>query len=871
MKLIACLFFLLLTVSSTLFARHIKGGEVYYEYRGTDANGNDRFYITARLFLDCSATASQIDQNVFLGIYRNSDNRAVTGSPFSLEQISFQEIRLSAPSPCIVNPSLVCYKIYKYGREITLPKDPLGYTALFQRCCRIDNIRNLSPNISVGASYTCEIHGSNNLNTGEVNSNPQFLVKDTVLICEKRRFSLDFGATDPDSDSLSYEFCDAYDGGSSGTPVVERPPAPNTINFLSYAAGFSGSQPLGNDVTINPVSGLISGVAPAGGDYVVCVCITEWRHGKPISKHRKDFNVKVDANCDFAAADLNPQYITCDGYDFSFQNEAPFSSLIHTYYWDFGLANRTDDTSTQAKPTFVYPDTGVYTVRLIINKGEECSDSAVTQLKVYPGFNPAIAFSGSCRFNPFQFTDASTLRYGQVVKWSWNFGDETTAADSSNDRNPQWKYSTTGYKNIRLTVESSKGCIATVSRDSLEVRDKPIVLLPFRDTLICSIDTLALSASGGFSYSWQPNQSIINANTANPLVFPKSTTSYQVTVSDNGCTDTASLRVRVVDFVTLNVADTTICLTDSVTLHPNSNGLRYQWTSNVPGTLSRATTKNPLVRPQATTTYHVLAAIGKCSAERDLTVVAIPYPGADAGEDTIICYGDGVQLNAAITGSSFNWSPANTLNNPAVLNPVASPRRSTNYILSVYDTRGCPKPKQDTVTVVVRPPIIADAGRDTAVVAGQPLRLAAKGAELFAWSPATGLNSTTIASPTATLYDNITYAVKVSTAEGCFSTDTVSVKVFKTAPNIFVPTAFTPDKSTNNRFKPIPVGIATIDLFQVFNRWGQLLYSNPNTELGWDGRFAGKAQDAGAYVWVVKGKDYTGKVVFRKGTMLLIR
>ncbi len=65
---------------------------------------------------------------------------------------------------------------------------------------------------------------------------------------------------------------------------------------------------LGADVTINPQTGLISGVAPNGGDYVVCVCITEWRNGKAISTHRKDFIIRVDANCDFAAADRALRY-----------------------------------------------------------------------------------------------------------------------------------------------------------------------------------------------------------------------------------------------------------------------------------------------------------------------------------------------------------------------------------------------------------------------------------------------------------------------------------------------------------------------------------------------------------------------------------
>ncbi len=871
MKKLVLTAFVFLTATIPLFARHIKGGELYYEYRGTDANGNDRFYITARLFLDCSATSSQIDQNIYLGIYRNADNKAVNRSPFSMDMISNETIRLTSPSPCILNPSAVCYKVLKYGVEVSLPKDPSGYTALFQRCCRIDNIRNLSPNSSVGASYTCQIHGYSNLNPGETNNNPQFLVKDTVLICQNRRFSLDFGARDADSDSLSYEFCEAYDGGSSNVPIVNNPPSPNGLSYVGYAAGFSGAQPLGSGVGIDPKTGLISGLAPTGGDYVVCVCLTEWRRGQPISTHQKDFIVRVDANCDFAAAELKPQYVTCDGFDFSFANEAPFSSLIHTYYWDFGLKNVTTDTSTQAKPTFVYPDTGTYTVKLIINKNEECSDSAVTQLKVYPGFIPNFNVDGSCRFNPFQFSDASSVRYGSVVKWSWEFGDETSTADTAHTRNPAWKYSTTGYKPVKLTVESSMGCIATVRKDSVEVRDKPVVKLPFRDTLICSIDTLMLGVSGGGSFSWLPNTSIINANTANPLVFPKTTTSYQVTVSDNGCVSSDTVRVRVVDFVSLNVADTTICLTDSITLLPSSNALKYQWTSASPTILRNATTRNPVVKPAGTTTYHVTASIGKCTAQRDLTVVAIPYPLSDAGPDTIICYGDKTQLNAVITGSTFSWIPTIGLTSNTVLNPIASPLRTTAYVLSVYDVRGCPKPKQDTVVVTVRPPILADAGRDTAVVAGQPLVLKASGAEFYTWNPPTGLSRTDVASPTALLYDNITYNVKVFTAEGCFGYDTIAVKVFKTSPDIFVPTAFTPEKSTNRRFRPIPVGISKIEVFQVYNRWGQLLYSNNDTSTGWDGTFGGKTQEPGAYVWMVKGTDFTGKSIFKKGTVVLVR
>lgn len=389
MKKYFAIFSLFLLFFVSVSARHIKGGEVYYEYLGPGSGNNDKFKITVRLFIDCGASGAQIDENIAIGIFRNADNLNVSGSPFTLPNTYDANIRLSTPSPCIVNPSTVCYRIRLYSRDIELPKEPKGYTVIFQRCCRIDRIQNLNPNNSVGASYTCVIHGTDNIGANEVNSNPQFFVKDTVLICQNRKFTLDFGALDRDGDSLSYAFCAGYVGGTNGTPVVRDPPAPSQLNELNYATGFSGSHPLGPDVSINPATGIISGIAPSGGDYTVSVCLTEWRRGKAISTHRKDFILRVDANCDFAAAELKPAYITCDGYDFNFQNEAPFSSLIHTYYWDFGVAG-TNDTSTLAKPKFVFPDTGVYQIKLIINPGEECSDSAVSVLKVYPGFSPAL-------------------------------------------------------------------------------------------------------------------------------------------------------------------------------------------------------------------------------------------------------------------------------------------------------------------------------------------------------------------------------------------------------------------------------------------------------------------------------------------------
>jgi gliding motility-associated-like protein len=213
------------------------------------------------------------------------------------------------------------------------------------------------------------------------------------------------------------------------------------------------------------------------------------------------------------------------------------------------------------------------------------------------------------------------------------------------------------------------------------------------------------------------------------------------------------------------------------------------------------------------------------------------------------------------------------LSNTTILNPLAYPLKTTSYILAAYDVLGCPKPGFDTVVITVRPPVIAFAGKDTSGVVNQPIKLTATGAQFYLWTPSTNLNNNDIQSPTAIFSNSglYTYAVKAFTADNCFAIDSINIKIYKTAPDIFVPNAFTPGNPQNNLFRPIPVGISKIDYFRVYNRWGNMVFSSVDGSSGWDGTIAGKAQDADTYVWVVQGRDFTGKVITKKGTMVLVR
>jgi hypothetical protein len=203
-----------------------------------------------------------------------------------------------------------------------------------------------------------------------------------------RVFSLNFNAIDKDLDSLVYAFADAYDGGLA-TNANNINPSPPLYRSVSYINGFVKDQPLGKEVTINPKTGVISGIAPAPGKYVVCVAVSSYKNGKYIGEHRKDFIVNV-GDCDFAGAQLAPKPVTCDGFEVSFSNTNT-SLLNKTFYWDFGdPESGALNTSTLANPTHQFTDTGVYIYKLVVNPSLPCSDSTTQIVKVYPGFYPGL-------------------------------------------------------------------------------------------------------------------------------------------------------------------------------------------------------------------------------------------------------------------------------------------------------------------------------------------------------------------------------------------------------------------------------------------------------------------------------------------------
>ncbi|MDB5201469.1 MAG: type sorting protein [Ferruginibacter sp.] len=861
----ALLFLLCCSAYLGVYAKHVTGGEIIYDYLGPAGAGKKNYRITLSLFrdqgCDVSQDCAQLPTSVIIGIFNNDDNSVFTNQTVS--QSSTGILPLNPLPPCITNTPVLNYRGGYYTFTITLPDNNEGYTLAYQTCCRVDNIMNV-PN-QTGATYTTRMPGKNQIGTGN-DSSPRFS-KSISVICYNKKFSLDFSATDPNADSLVYMFCSAFEsnGPRSSTPVNPTAPPYTPVSY----SNFGGTSPLGPLAIINPRTGIISGVAPSDGKYVVSVCVQSYRGGKYVSEHRKDFIINV-APCDFGGADLPETYINCDSLSVKFANLNTSPANL-TYEWDFGDGT----TSTEVEPTHAYADTGVYTLKLVINRGGSCPDSSTSIVRVFPGFAPAFTEnSPMCKGLPVQFRDITTATYGSVNFWEWTFGDPGSGNNTSSIRTPTHSYAAAGTYPATLIVASSKGCRDTLKKDILIV-DKPEFTIS-RDTLICTVDTLQLMAAASVSgmVTWSPNYMINDVNSFTPLVSPNVTTAYEVLFTDpSGCSARDTVTVRVVNNVTLQgMADTTICRTDSVVLRLNSDALYYNWTPAA--TLNDPSVKNPVATPTAnSTTYRVRASISnKCFRDDDVTVGTIPYPIANAGADTTICFGSSAFLHAT-GGSIYSWAPRTYLTAFNSANTESrNPQFSMRYIVTVTDVLGCPKPVKDSMIVnVVR--VIADAGpRDTSVVIGQPLQLNGTGGTIYAWSPSRWLSDANIANPVALPEDNIRYALKVSNDIGCVGYDSINVKLYKVDPDIFVPTAFSPQADgLNDVFRPIPIGIKSLESFRVYNRWGQLLFSTKQIGEGWNGKLGGADQGAGTYVWYAEATDYRGKKITKKGSVILIR
>lgn len=399
-----------------LNATHIIGGEVYY-----DCLGNNQFKITLKLYRDCYLGQAPYDDPANVAIY-NSQGGLVT-----LVQMGFPGshlVEINTINPCYNDEANLCVEEAVYEETVTLPPNAGGYSIVYQRCCRNESILNIFNPGDTGATYMAKIPGSA---FTDCNSSPRFNIFPPIVLCTNDPLQFDHSASDPDGDSLVYFFCDPFEGADPIDPMPV-PPGPPPYSFVNFVPPFSAQNPLPSNpqAAVDPVTGELTGHPTQAGQYVVAVCVEEYRNGVLLSTNKRDFQFNVvncsgDATAGFdapsAAIELDGS-VYCNGLNVNFINQ---SSNALFFNWDFGVPGISTDVSAAENPVYAYPDTGRYNVTLIINPGYSCSDTAYLQVGVYAEVLAEIGdVDGQCiTDNQFNFEVLGSFDDDALFQWEF--------------------------------------------------------------------------------------------------------------------------------------------------------------------------------------------------------------------------------------------------------------------------------------------------------------------------------------------------------------------------------------------------------------------------------------------------------------------
>ncbi|HET8858815.1 FG-GAP-like repeat-containing protein [Marivirga sp.] len=245
--------------------------------------------------------------------------------------------------------------------------------------------------------------------------------------------------------------------------------------------------------------------------------------------------------------------------------------------------------------------------------------------------------------------------------------------------------------------------------DTIKITNIPLPIFDAGDSiLICEDAEVQLTPSGineSWTLEWSPAEFLSDAAIKNPIANPTEHTWFYLFAKNNeGCFYEDSVFVALDKPVVLNTGgDRTICLGDYTELGglPTAEGssFNYQYQWSPAESLSSPSVANPIANPAENTTYQLITWAGDCKADTaEVTVYVQVPPEIILTSDTTIGAGDQIQLQA-LGGDFYQWIPARGLSDASISNPLASPVRTTTYLVEVTDSLGCRSEKEMTVFV----------------------------------------------------------------------------------------------------------------------------------------------------------------------------
>lgn len=508
---------------------------------------------------------------------------------------------------------------------------------------------------------------------------------------------------------------------------------------------------------------------------------------------------------------------------------------------------------------------------------------------------------------------------GSTVFWKFDT-TSTSAIVQSNDTtiNIRFKAQWSGY-----IYGSIMGCNTITDSVFISVVQAPTILSLGSDTSICPNNTIKLNAHAGYAvYKWQDGST-------DSIFLVKHPGRYFVQATDacGGNFDDTILVIAQIPVPITIGPDRIKCNNDTVHLDVPTGFLNYQWSPNY--NINLANTFSAIVNPLVDTAYFIRAEqpLG-CFSFDTVNITVLHSPLINLGNDTSLCAGQTLTLNAGIGFANYNWgsgpsSPTISVYMSGTYNivgtspngcrsydtlsvlyvnalPIVTLDHNENlcagnerildaglfsfyhwqdgstartftefglgrYYVNVTDENGC-HGSDTTVIAYILPIPKGFLFGDTSICSYQTITLQPlKNYASYLWNTGSLSQSIPISKPGI-------YWLQVNDNNGCLGRDSITVVQKQCMTGLFVPTGFTPNgDSKNDKLRALLFGeIQSFD-FVVYNRYGQKVFETKINTEGWDGTINGQQQALGLYVWVCKYKLVGQTEIIERGTTILIK
>ncbi len=535
---------LVLFCTTSSYGFHIVGGEITYENQGGDV-----YEITLTVYRDCLGAGAPFDNPASIGVFEGSG--AFYGV-YNFANPFITPIETTVDFACTDITAAACVEKGVYVQTVTLPANSDGYWIAYQRCCRNTTIQNLVDPDESGATYSAFIPSQNVV---PVNSCPVFTDLPPVGLCLNLPFTFDHSAEDMDGDSLVYELCTPYLGASQDDPQPGIP-SPPPWNSVAWGPGFNVNNQITADqiFSLDPSTGILAGTPSQLGQYVMGVCVKEYRNGVFLSEVRRDFQFNV-VSCPSAVlasfADMN-QGLYCEGLEIAFDN---LSANASTFIWDFGDGF----ISNEEEPTHTFEGVGDYTVMLISEPGGVCADTTMAVYSIAPNPSPEILDPIlNCPGQTYDIQGAGELADVTDIEWNIDSPDGPVFLDELLLTNVN--FSATGLNYIQLEVTNSFGCSGDTEYTFMVPEAPVAAIAPVLDP--CQGLTISFESESQFANQilWDFGDSVAEDTdvVSNPVYTFSESGEYTITLtatSNVACSDETEMVLEVnpalaIDFIT---------------------------------------------------------------------------------------------------------------------------------------------------------------------------------------------------------------------------------------------------------------------------------------------------------------------------------